>query len=408
MYMRGSSPAARYDDAVSTGATIESRYVPPSAAVAGVIALLLTVAAAVSLFLFTRALAGVAAPGCGPGSGCDAVLGSSWAKVLGVPVSLPAVLVDVAVLLALWNALVGRTAARRRAAWKLVIAGAFVVIGAAAWFIVLQLAVLRAVCPWCMAAHVAGSAGAVVALAVAPVGRVRLTDDEPADPMVVGPGRAGGLAAAGLLLVALLAGVQWALPADQMRVMVFGGLVGRPTDTPILGDPDAPHLVLSMYDYTCPHCRVMHGYQAELLRRHGDELAIVAMPVPLEAKCNGAADPDDPHHRGACELAATALAVWRADPGAFVAFEDWLFEPVTPREPAAARAEAARRVGGEKLNAALADPWVQQQIEANVALYRATQAGALPRMMSGGSVLVGRAASAEELIRTVREALGLP
>ena len=35
---------------------------------------------------------------------------------------------------------------------------------------------------------------------------------------------------------------------------------------PVLGPPDAPHLVVVLADYTCPHCRKLHGMLTEARR----------------------------------------------------------------------------------------------------------------------------------------------
>ena len=56
------------------------------------------------------------------------------------------------------------------------------------------------------------------------------------------------------------------------------------------------------------------------------------------------------------------LAVWRAKPAAFRQFDDWMFGSDRPVAVDQARAYAAQLVGADKLQAALADAWVPQQL----------------------------------------------
>ncbi|MCZ7634644.1 MAG: hypothetical protein M5U12_00340 [Verrucomicrobia bacterium] len=95
-------------------------------------------------------------PGCGPDSGCGTVLQSRWAYLFGIPVSLPACLTYLALLggTVAWRRAT-TAVARSRVAW-LLCALATTLIGAAFWFIGLQLFATKAVCPFCMAAHACG------------------------------------------------------------------------------------------------------------------------------------------------------------------------------------------------------------------------------------------------------------
>ena len=59
--------------------------------------LLCGVAFCVSAYLLYGSLTGDRLAGCGPESGCDAVLRSRWAYIFGLPVSLPALMLYLAV-----------------------------------------------------------------------------------------------------------------------------------------------------------------------------------------------------------------------------------------------------------------------------------------------------------------------
>ena len=64
----------------------------------------------------------------------------------------------------------------------------------------------------------------------------------------------------------------------------------------VLGSPTAPHVVIEMVDYACPHCRAMHQTVERAIERYGDQLAVVIMPMPLELECNKQMPKTEPAH----------------------------------------------------------------------------------------------------------------
>src|ERR1035437_5203456 len=104
------------------------------------------------------------AAGCGPESGCDAVLHSLWAYWLDVPVSVPAVLVYLALLGA--TILLQKRPAPddQRGSWAAIIVLSVIVAGAAFWFVGLQVFVIKAFCKFCLTAPVCGFVGALLCL----------------------------------------------------------------------------------------------------------------------------------------------------------------------------------------------------------------------------------------------------
>src|SRR5258705_13446421 len=130
----------------------------------------------------------------------------------------------------------------------------------------------------------------------------------------------------------------------------------------MIGFPDAPHVLVCLFDYCCPHCQATHGYLLEVMNRHPNEIAIIAMPMPMDNSCNPKIEETEPRFKHSCELAHLALALWRAKPEAFAEFDRWLFDSDMPREPEAARLKAANLAGAAAIDQALADPWVDQQI----------------------------------------------
>src|SRR5687767_2561764 len=69
----------------------------PWTAAALAAAALAAVASVLSLFLLVKTLAGGRLPGCGPGSACDAVTTSRWARWWRIPVAMPATLLYVSI-----------------------------------------------------------------------------------------------------------------------------------------------------------------------------------------------------------------------------------------------------------------------------------------------------------------------
>ncbi len=169
--------------------------------------LLLLVALGCSAYLAYLSLTGGQAVGCGPDSGCDKVLSSRWARWLGVPVSFFAVLTDGVFLVATSRLGRGVAVSAQRTAWALVYPCALLVAGAAVWFIVLQLAVLKSICPYCMTAHGCGLVASLLAIFSAPRRPGQLKPWELDTTIFLAPSMfRRGLLLAGLGLTALVAG----------------------------------------------------------------------------------------------------------------------------------------------------------------------------------------------------------
>lgn len=360
-------------------------------------------------FLFFESLgAGPALPGCGAASACDAVMNSRWSLWLGVSVAGPAMGVYALLLAMSWQLGPRRSPGQRRLAALTMAATAMATVGAAAWFVGVQVFAIGELCAYCSAVHAMGVAAAGVAAAIAWRGRL------PLDRKAFG--NAASLAAIGLL--ALVAGQASAPPlagpdARQAieqnatdtgivhdtgpgpeRELVLAVGSGRvrisPREYPVLGSPDAPLLLVAMLDYTCSHCRAMHRDLVPVREQYGDRLGVVMLPTPLDASCNPQFTSTAPAHREACDLARLALAVWRADPAQFEAFDHWLAGREPTRTRAAARARAGELVGEAALEQALADPWVQQQPGRNAAMYVLAGGGALPQLVGPDVWLRGR------------------
>jgi len=133
----------------------------------------------------------------------------------------------------------------------------------------------------------------------------------------------------------------------QRRLMNFSGL-SDPIDiydVPVLGNPEAEHIIVEMMDYTCVHCRHLHHHVHAALERYGDQVAFVVYHAPLSKKCNAHVVRDRPVHMYACDYARLALGVWKLDPTKFTAFHEWLMESKKPPSVFEARQKAMKLVG---------------------------------------------------------------
>jgi uncharacterized membrane protein len=366
--------------------------------------------AGIALYLLCLWLAHRGLPaGCGQGSGCAEVLNSRWSQVLGLPVSGLAFAVYLVLVILLCANGQAKTAGQRRQSANVLVFLATTLVGAAIWFIGVQFFVIKALCPWCLAEHGLGLLIAVIVLSTRR-----------------GFGKTGAML--GVVAVAAVASAQTFVeyrppavqriaeganvdtgPGSDRRLTVLDAqLVLSPHELPVLGSGDAPKLLVVLFDYCCPHCRATHGYLLNALAAHKHALGLVLLPTPLNTKCNPFWEETEPRFEHACELARLALGVWQVDRTAFVEFDAWLFEPEMPRDPAEARRQAEKLVPAAALEAALKDPWIDRQIEQNVAAYHNSKAARIPVILSlGMKAIVGEPASGQELLQLLEKELSL-
>jgi uncharacterized membrane protein len=343
--------------------------------------------------------------GCGEDSGCAEVLSSRWSGLLGIPV---AVLGVGTYLLTCWAAV---RPAWTKAPWILCLVAA-VLLSAALWFLFLQVVVLRAICPWCVAEHLLGIAIAVMSIGQARASR-RFTGRTLWSATLVG--------VLGVAVLALLQSIQaervsFVRLADT-GMAVSGGdgvnvhlLQGRltldPHAEPRLGDAAAPLRVYLMFDYCCPHCRRVHQYLLDALAAQPQRFCLICLPMPRDADCNPLITQTQERFEHACELALLALAVWQTRPEAFAEFDRWLFAPSQPPSPAAAQARAEQLVAPELLGAALKHSGPQRRLARNIQAFNDSQIAYLPVIMSPGmDTIVGRPESREALLQVLERDL---
>ncbi len=172
---------------------------------------------------------------------------------------------------------------------------------------------------------------------------------------------------------------------------------------PLLGKTDAKYVFVEMFDYTCPHCRNTHHAIAGAQKQYGDDLAIFALPVPLENACNPAASGGG--HPGACELARIAIAVWRVDPSKFQTFHDWMFQ--SSRSESAARQFAETLVDKERLKKEMTSGVPGQYIGRHVSLYQRVGSGQVPKLIFPTTTMQGEVNSVTTLCQAIERELAV-
>lgn len=328
--------------------------------------------------------------GCGGAGDCDAVLASRWSQVFGVPVSVPGIVLYIA----LFAGLLWENERVRSFCFAALLA-------AALWFGFVQLGIIRQICPWCMAVHGIGLLIAV--LGFIHRGRCFGLWEQ-----------AGIIAGISLALCQLYGPVpaRFRLESSPDRMLVFegGNKTFNASELPCIGSPQAKHVLIEYFDYRCAACRKMSGYLDALIRKHPTGVAVLVLPVPLERSCNHRMGVADEEHASSCALAKLSLAVWRAKPEAFANIHRAFLSEPSPDE-AAAEKKVLALLSAPQLSAALDDPWIGKTLHTHAEdwhlLSKSTRK--LPKLLiRDGRILHGLPSGEEDFIRVMEQELSLP
>jgi len=387
-------------------------------------------------YLAALALSGRAVAGCGPESSCHDVLSSRWASWLGVPVSVPALALYAALLGLSFQESRNQSEEKRRRRWRIIIALSGVILGAAAWFTVLQAGIVGSWCKFCLATHLSASMAAVLFIRAG--ARVVTLRTKKIESRLLGTREVSltaliaaviGLAILGTGQVAVQKQLYavTATPSEptasvnvkQQQVALETETSARsvslhngqfkldPEELPVLGSPSAPNVIVSLFDYTCHYCRDLHHLLKEAEEKYAGQLCVISVPMPLDGACNPYVSRTPPAHENACRYAKYGLAVWLARREAFREFDDWLFASATPPPLPAVREKAEALVGKTALDRALADPWVARQLGMGISLYAANRqvigSGRMPQIIMGSVIADGPVPGLNELLRLVEQ-----
>ncbi len=419
----------------------------------GLLSLLAAAALGFSAYLAWLSFNGGTVAGCDAGGvlDCDHVLSTRWSTWLGVPIALPAAMVYASILSAVWFLGPAVPSAVRRVAWPIVLALTALAALAAMWFVGLQVLVIGRLCWPCLATHgsgllLAGTAWAVAWLASsragASLGRSAIVtsgialvatgvlvggqlayeppsfridrDESPrvarADKPAADDGSHGTNSLGAASHDADAAGTG---PTQRRAEKPALSRILRLRNTamtfdayehPILGSPDAEHVIVKLFDYTCAHCRDQHFQLEEARQLFGGRLAILVLPVPMNRYCNphATASGSGPHAQ-ACLYARLAISVWQTDRTKFAEFHHWLFEPETPHPIDDVRKRVGEVAGSAAIE--LYDQSVEprQAIESYTSLYGSLDKGKIPKLVDEHFVIDGRFRDGQQIFDVLEE-----
>jgi protein-disulfide isomerase/uncharacterized membrane protein len=265
---------------------------------------------------------------------CDVVLGSRYASLVGLPVSMWAILYYLATFGMLTGIVVANRATTRQALGTLVFAAAVWGLLFSFYMALVAFFSLRTVCLMCSALylvniglflaawHLRGGLRVAERRAVARVARQRAVF-------------IGGVLAA----VVLIAFGSWealgrgANPTDAAEIKrrhpdFYRWYLSQPVaEVPIdagrntRGSADAPVTIVEFSDFECGHCAAFHQSLDEVLHRMGSSVRVDFRHFPLDSACNPKVT--TPVHPSAC-LAAVA-AECAGEQGKFWQYHNLLF-----------------------------------------------------------------------------------
>jgi len=169
---------------------------------------------------------------------------------------------------------------------------------------------------------------------------------------------------------------------------------------PTLGSRNAQRSLGFLFDVTCENCRQMYRQLDQVLRQTPTFASVILIPVPLHPDCNPAVPQPAPEAEFACEFARLFLAVWRASPGYFKEFTDWLMAARLAPPLQDARNRAQKLCGGN-LSVALLSSVLGERISESSELYRRTPSENLPQLLLPKNIVVGHVATLSDLISLV-------
>lgn len=377
--------------------------------------------------------------GCGAGSGCENVLGSKWSQFFGIPVS--------AFSLLIYGGLIWASFSRDRRSLATLLS--CLLLAAAVWFVGLQLLVVKAFCPWCVATHVIG---------IATAGLVFLVNhgaNRRGETFRTSKEYSSSISAAAVFTAFLAAGQLWGPAPDthqldstevvqsddsnnqepgadvdsdadpenldgtaepavahihergEGRKVDFQDKQFSVTDLPFIGKPDAPKVMVKYFDYTCKSCKEMEEDLKVLMKAYPDQFAVILLPTPLNRACNEHLPARVENHEHACELARLSLAAWKSNPELFPQVHELLFSrPIMTPEKAQQEVEALLAPG--KLEIEEHQAWIDELIEANITDYRQLcfRSIVMPKLrVKKGRVLSGLVKSTEEFVELIENVL---
>lgn len=308
--------------------------------------------------------------------------------------------------------------------------------GSAAWFLFLQIAVLRRFCLYCNLVHLLGvTAMALVlveslhtrsmqtgqmlqtpasiaagALALLILGQLILRSKMYAVRVVESPGKTMATKTGACNAVAVVCEVapsnptsnssdrSFALTAAPVRhVSLLQGRIRLALDDwPLLGSCEAEHSMAVLFDYTCQTCRRTHQVLKDAVQSSGSSLAVLEIPIPQNPACNSAIKKLLPGRAYACQYARLALGLWQTRPDCYDAFADYMFSEKEP-PPLGLAIAKAKELTGSSLDPHHPEEETERRIRQAIEIYRSLEIQKVPQILLPKSSITGEITSASEL-----------
>lgn len=369
-------------------------------------------------------------PGCGGDVTCNAVIGSRWGRIGMFPVAAVGVGGYLAVTCTSILAQMNFMLRHRLLLWSLLVVMSFIGAGFIVWLTVLQFVVIDHICFYCMSAHLFGLVTFILVVRYAPVWKHL-------------PHPYLKLGIPGALVLALMIGahvlvapvttvaetmeeIEWQ-EVDRNGSAYSGGSIsiGRPVasrtvrvlegklnldvyQVPLLGHVQAEHVIVELFDYNCPACRLVYHKVHKFMDQVDGGLAVVSLPVPMEATCNPDLKNTLPEFRDSCIYAELSMAVCAAERDRFPEYHDWLMTGKRAPSVDEARARAEELVGKDALEQALQAEAPQRWITDGFNIYRFINGRTLPKIIAGDTVISSAGLAEKKLFRQLEAALALP
>lgn len=214
------------------------------------------------------------------------------------------------------------------------------------------------------------------------------------------------------------------IPVEQPKKRLVSFLGGNLTldvyRHPLIGSPDAPHVVVEMVSYDCPHCRKTHPLMQKALERYGDQVALLIIPIPLDKDCNSLITDPTILRPGSCGTVRQALAMARLNPTGFGRFHDFLMSGKDKKGNDAPPSmdkiitKAHTLANADKLREMSRGPEVQRQMEGYVKLFgklreqdKSGKSLGLPVQILNDTVISGSVEKPEDVFKAWEEHLGV-
>ena len=204
-------------------------------------------------------------------------------------------------------------------------------------------------------------------------------------------------------------------PKKSRLIKLLGGKLTLDVyEHPIIGSPEAPHIVVEIISYDCPHCRKMFPIMEHALERYGDQVALLVMVEPLDKECNKLITNPEMSHPGSCATAKLAMGVARVNPSAFATFHEFLMSTKDkPPEMQAVLPKAYVLADRDRLRKLTQGDELTKQLDSYVDLFATLQKRSgektfgLPVQILGDHIMHGSVEHEEDVFKAWEQYLGV-